>query len=92
MWCNFNKKYEWTGSNQLARNHSSTEGEVDFVPTGLFRSANGIILNANTHAGYNIIRKVSPNAFDHLLTAEGLVDVGTIKRVRGLHPARIDVH
>ncbi|MFW9991640.1 MAG: zinc ribbon domain-containing protein, partial [Candidatus Odinarchaeota archaeon] len=49
------------------------------IKRGLFRSAKGYLINADVNGGYNIIRKVTPSAFDHLINAEGLV-------VAGLHP------
>ena len=44
---------------------------------GLFRSAKGIIINADVNAAYNIIRKAIPEAFE----ADGIEGVG-------LHPVR----
>ena len=47
---------------------------------GLFRSARGIIINADVNAGYNIIRKAVPKAFAKA-EADGIEGVG-------LHPVR----
>jgi len=47
---------------------------------GLFRSAKGIIINADVNAGYNILRKAVPEAFTK-------VEVDEIEGV-GLHPMR----
>jgi putative transposase len=33
------------------------------VKRGLFKSANGTLINADVNGGYNILRKVFPNAF-----------------------------
>jgi hypothetical protein len=52
----------------------------------LFKTAAGSIINADVNGGYNIIRKVIPNAFDHWLNAKGVVDVRKLYRFRGLHP------
>jgi len=45
------------------------------IKRGLFKSANGILINADLNGAYNIIRKVIPDAFN------GIEDVG-------LHPKR----
>lgn len=45
---------------------------------GLFKSANGIVINSDVNGAYNIIRKAIPNAF-----AKGIEGVG-------LHPIRSD--
>ncbi len=44
---------------------------------GLFKSASGLIINADVNAGYNIIKKAIPKAFD------GIEDVV-------LHPIRVN--
>lgn len=49
------------------------------IKRGLFSSSNGILINADVNAAYNILRKVFPNAF-----AEGIEGVG-------LHPVRVNV-
>ncbi len=49
------------------------------ISRGLFRSAKGIIINADVNGAYNIIRKAFPKAF-----ADGIEGVG-------LHPVRIDL-
>jgi IS605 OrfB family transposase len=51
------------------------------VSRGLFRCSNGMIINADVNAAYNIIRKAFPKAF----TADGIEGVG-------LHPARMDLN
>ncbi|MBT9133049.1 MAG: hypothetical protein DDT33_01580 [Firmicutes bacterium] len=48
---------------------------------GLFRSAKGIVINADIQAGYNIIAKAIPEAFKKLET-DGIEGVG-------LHPKRV---
>ncbi|ABY95675.1 transposase, IS605 OrfB family [Thermoanaerobacter pseudethanolicus ATCC 33223] len=48
------------------------------IKRGLFRSNKGILINADVNSGYNIIRKVFPEAF-----AEGIEGVG-------LHPVRLN--
>ena len=50
---------------------------------GLFRSARGIIINADVNAAYNIIRKAVPKAFAG-------VEVDGIEGV-GLHPVRCSI-
>ena len=55
------------------------------IHRGLFRSAKGTLINADVNAAYNIIRKVNPSAFDHLIEAEGVVDVG-------LHPQCLELY
>ncbi|MFQ5979005.1 MAG: RNA-guided endonuclease InsQ/TnpB family protein [Candidatus Heimdallarchaeota archaeon] len=47
------------------------------ISQGLFRSANGTIINADVNAAYNILRKAIPKAF-----VDGIEGVG-------LHPARL---
>ncbi|WP_019908134.1 RNA-guided endonuclease InsQ/TnpB family protein [Thermoanaerobacter indiensis] len=49
------------------------------IKRGLFRSNEGILINADVNSAYNIIRKVFPEAF-----AEGIEGVG-------LHPVRLNV-
>jgi putative transposase len=49
------------------------------IKRGLFRSNKGILINADVNSGYNIIRKVFPEAF-----AEGIEGVG-------LHPVRLNI-
>jgi len=55
--------------------HQETYKGVRFT-RGLFRSANGTILNSHVNGAYNIIRKANPDAF-----AKGIEGVG-------LHPIR----
>lgn len=55
--------------------HQDTYKGVRFT-RGLFRSANGTILNSDVNGAYNIIRKAIPDA-----SAKGIEDVG-------LHPIR----
>jgi putative transposase len=52
------------------------------ISRGLFRSNEGVVINADVNAAYNIIRKAFPEAF----TADG------IEGVIGLHPARMDLN
>lgn len=47
---------------------------------GLFRSNQGVFINADVNAGYQIMKKVSPNAF-----ADGIEGVV-------LHPVRVTIH
>lgn len=61
------------------------------IKRGMFRSAQGILINADINAAYNIMRKVSPHALDFMLTAEGLVDAFFLRKIRGLHPERVRV-
>lgn len=49
------------------------------IKRGLFKSNKGIIINADVNAAYQIIKKVSPNAFTN--GVEGV----------GLHPIRVNV-
>ncbi len=51
------------------------------VKRGLFRSAQGILINADVNGGYNIIRKSEPNAFTRV-KADG------VGGCFGLHPVR----
>jgi len=50
------------------------------IMRGLFRSAKGILINADVNASYNIIKKALPNAFAQV-EADGIEGVG-------LHPVR----
>ena len=61
------------------------------IKRGMFRSAQGILINADVNAAYNIMRKVNPHALNFMLTAEGIVDAGLLRRIRGLHPERVQV-
>ncbi len=49
------------------------------IKRGLYRSLNGILINADVNGSYNIIRKVFPKAF-----ADGIEGVG-------LHPVRLNI-
>jgi len=49
------------------------------IARGLFKSNNGILINADVNGAYNIVKKVFPDAF-----AEGIEGVG-------LHPVRLNV-
>ena len=49
------------------------------IERGLFKSNNGQLINSDVNGGYNIIRKVVPNAFSNGI--EGV----------GLHPIRVSV-
>ncbi len=59
---------------ESVEHHESYTGRR--IKRGLFRSAKGIIINADVQAGYNIIKKAIPKAF-----ADGIEGVG-------LHPRR----
>ncbi|MBA7507406.1 hypothetical protein ES706_06125 [subsurface metagenome] len=50
------------------------------INRGLFKSKKGILINADVNAGYNIIKKVVPNA----ISADGIEGVG-------LHPYSIAI-
>ncbi len=50
------------------------------INRGLFKTKKGILINADVNAGYNIIKKVVPNA----VSADGIEDVG-------LHPYSIAI-
>jgi putative transposase len=54
------------------------------VRRGLFRSSQGILVNADVNGGYNIIKKSEPNAFAHI-KADG------VGGCLGLHPVRWNV-
>lgn len=54
------------------------------IKRGLFRTLKGIIINADVNAAYNMIRKVFPDAFNHLLKTVGIAGVV-------LHPERISI-
>ncbi len=54
------------------------------IKRGLFRSALGIIINADVNAAYNMIRKVFPDAFNNLLKTIGIEGVV-------LHPERLSI-
>ena len=49
------------------------------IARGLYRSANGVLINADVNGSLNICRKVFPNAF-----AKGIEGVG-------LHPVKMNV-
>ncbi|MFX1518349.1 MAG: hypothetical protein ACFFCD_00280 [Promethearchaeota archaeon] len=51
---------------------------------GLFRSAQGILINADVNGGYNILRRSEPNAFT-CIKADGVG--GCV----GLHPVRWNI-
>ncbi len=51
---------------------------IEVKSRGLFRSAKGVIINADCNGGYNIIRKAVPKAFAKA-EADGIEGVG-------LHP------
>ncbi|MFX0205579.1 MAG: RNA-guided endonuclease InsQ/TnpB family protein [Candidatus Hodarchaeota archaeon] len=59
------------------KEHQKYQGKR--VKRGLYRSKNGMLLNADVNSAYNILRKVVPNAF-----AEGIADVG-------LHPICVPI-
>jgi IS605 OrfB family transposase len=60
---------------ELIQKHKKYKGRR--ISRGLFKSANGTIINADVNAAYNILRKAIPNAFE----ANGIEGVG-------LHPVR----
>ena len=59
--------------------HSSYLGER--ISRGLFQSSNGILINSDVNAGYNIIKKEVPNAFSMSENSDGIEGVW-------LHPIR----
>lgn len=55
------------------------------IKRGLFRSAKGILINADVNGAYNILRKVFPKALTYYNSnIEGIVGVG-------LHPKCISI-
>jgi putative transposase len=58
--------------------HETYQGKR--ISRGLFKSQNGIILNADVNAAYNILTKAVPKAF----SADGIEGVG-------LHPYSIAI-
>lgn len=57
------------------KHHTTYAGKR--ISRGLFRSANGMVINADVNAAYNILRKAVPKAFD----VDGIEGVG-------LHPEK----
>lgn len=55
------------------------------ISRGLYRSARGIIINADVNGAYNIVKKAIPKAF-------AKVDADGIEGVVGLHPVRLREH
>ena len=55
------------------------------IHRGLFCSTKETFLNADVNAAYNIIHKVNPSVFSHLVEEEGVVDVG-------LHPQCLELY
>ncbi len=56
--------------NESIQNHKTYAGKR--INRGLFRSKRGIIINADVNAGYNIIKKVIPNA----VLVDGIEGIG----------------
>ena len=56
--------------NESIQKHKNYAGKR--INRGLFRSKKGIIINADVNAGYNIIKKVIPNA----VLVDGIEDIG----------------
>ncbi len=56
--------------NESIQKHKNYAGKR--VNRGLFRSKKGIVINADVNAGYNIIKKVVPNA----VSVDGIEGVG----------------
>jgi putative transposase len=61
--------------NETIKQHSQYQGKR--IGRGLFKSKNGVIINADVNSGYNILKK----AFLNAITADRIEDVG-------LHPTR----
>ena len=53
---------------------------VQILSNDLFKSKNGVLINADVNAGYNIIKKAIPNA----ISVDGIEGVG-------FHPYSINV-
>jgi putative transposase len=66
--------------NEAIEHHEQYLGKR--VRRGLFKSAQGVLINADVNGGYNILRRSEPNAFIQV-KADG---VGGC--VMGLHPVR----
>jgi len=56
--------------NESIQKHKTYAGKR--IKRGLFRSKKGIIINADVNAGYNIIKKVIPNA----VMVDGIEGIG----------------
>ena len=56
--------------NESIQKHKTYAGKR--INRGLFRSKKGVIINADVNAGYNIMKKVIPNA----LSVDGIEGVG----------------
>ena len=67
--------------NETVEHHEEYMGKR--MSRGVFRSKNGIIINADVNGGYNIVRKAFPKAYQKW-NADGVEGVG-------LHPVRINV-
>jgi putative transposase len=67
--------------NEALQHHEQYLGKR--VKRGLFKSAQGILINADVNGTGNIVRKSEPNAFTHV-RADGVVG----GCVMGLHPVR----
>ncbi|MBP3041281.1 IS200/IS605 family accessory protein TnpB-related protein, partial [Bacillaceae bacterium Marseille-Q3522] len=63
--------------NEEIKKHISYKGKR--FKRGMFRTNDGILINADVNGAYNIMRKVFPDA-----CADGIEDVG-------LHPVRVNV-
>ncbi len=68
--------------NESIEHHEKYMGKR--IRRGLFRSAKGILINADVQGAYNIIRKCEPNAFQKW-NADGVGGCG-------LHPIRVKVN
>jgi len=69
--------------NEPVKHHEEYVGKR--TSRGLFRTSEGVIINADVNAGYNIVRKAFPKAFQKWETSvDGIEGVG-------LHPVRISV-
>jgi len=61
--------------NELIKKHKKYLGNR--ISRGLFKSSNGIIINADVNAGYNIMKKAFPNA----LSVDGIEAFGLMPQV-----------
>ena len=68
--------------NEPVKKHDSYLGTR--IKRGLFKTSAGILINADVNAGYNIVRKVLPNAFVDGIGALGLMPVSVRTLANGI--------
>ncbi len=73
--------------NESVEHHETYLGKR--IRRGLFRSAKGILINADVQGALNIIRKAFSNAFPQG-NADGIEGVGGLNHC-GLHPERANI-